>query len=78
MIAIPEPPETPDDGQAVVVSTRIKPKGVAAIDWLAEQDGVDRSEEVRRLLSEAVLARKRLIAARHLDAQVRAPLPKKR
>jgi hypothetical protein len=72
MTKTPKAPEGPDNGQTVTVCVDIKLKGVAAIDWLAERDGVDREEEARRLIAEAVLARKRLIAARELGDLKRA------
>jgi metal-responsive CopG/Arc/MetJ family transcriptional regulator len=41
------------------VVVRLKPDGLAAIDAHAEAEGVNRSEMVRRLLSEALTARQR-------------------
>lgn len=40
-----------------IVGVRIKPEAVAYIDRLALSEGVNRSEMVRRLLSEALTAR---------------------
>lgn len=37
---------------------RLKPTGLAAIDELATAEGVPRSEMVRRLISEAITARR--------------------
>lgn len=59
------------DLDRIPVNTSLRPPGLAAVDWLAERDGVDREEELRRLIMEAVLARKRLIAARELGDQKR-------
>jgi len=39
-------------------------KGIAHIDQLAQQEGVNRSEMIRRLLSEAVQARQRATGKR--------------
>ena len=41
----------------VLVGFRISPAGLDAIDQLAATTGVDRSEMIRRLLSEALTAR---------------------
>lgn len=40
-----------------IVGVRISEQGIAAIDTLAESEGVGRSEMIRRLLSEALARR---------------------
>lgn len=40
------------------VGVRLSPNGLAVIDRLAEREGVKRSEMIRRLLAEAVTARR--------------------
>lgn len=45
--------------RSATVVVRLKPEGLGRIDTLAREAGVRRSEMVRRLLSEAIVARDR-------------------
>lgn len=42
-----------------IVGVRIKPEAIAYIDALAKAEGVKRSEMIRRLVGEALVARQR-------------------
>jgi len=62
-VPAPEPgrgaqPRMPRPGpRRPIVAVRLSEQGIAAVDKLAETEGVNRSEMIRRLLSEAVAAR---------------------
>lgn len=42
-----------------MLGVKVKPESLAIIDELAEQEGVSRSEMARRLMAEAVTARRK-------------------
>lgn len=49
---------TPANTRRVPLLVRVKPASLTVIDRLAEREGVSRSEMVRRLLAEAITARR--------------------